>query len=162
MGIAILNVVLLKQKPILALISLLIKLNKKSKKWDFCEWKVKNISFMMEMSSTLNSMSKLVTSINQHKLAQFIENEWSKRWDVIDWSYSEQSEMESFSYLQKWVKAGFAGNLKYLQDERLKLRKNIKNIFPQYKSALIFLFSTKKEKKICETQKEKKIASFAL
>jgi len=54
------------------------------------------------------------------------------------------------------------GDLNYLSDHRLNLRSDIKNIFPEFKSALVFLFSYQETKKWMIENNRHEIASYAL
>lgn len=56
------------------------------------------------------------------------------------WGYTEDPVPLSFSHYQEWLSLGFAGPLNYLQDQRAALRENIKLIFPNFSSALVFIF----------------------
>jgi len=47
----------------------------------------------------------------------------------------------SFDRFVHWVNLGYAGELKYLCDERKDKRKSLCEIFPNFKSAVVFLFS---------------------
>ena len=78
--------------------------------------------------------------------------------NIVDWGYTEISTPFSFDKYQSWVKGGSAAPLKYLQDERKNLRADIKLIFPEFKSALVFLFSYADVMKL----PEKRVAGFAL
>lgn len=59
---------------------------------------------------------------------------------VIDWGYITTSTPESWDHYEKWVEKDYHGPLKYMADERKDLRANLNNFYPEFKSALVFLF----------------------
>lgn len=80
---------------------------------------------------------------------------------IIDWAYTEESRPISFDHYIKWVSDGYAGPLKYLSDERSHIRKDLKEYYPSFQSALVFLFSYIDEKKSQQNQKENfQVASY--
>lgn len=86
-------------------------------------------------------------------------NELQSEYDILDIGYTEESEPISFSHYEKWVKEDLHGPLGYLADERMKLRSSLKNYYPEFESALVFLFSYQKTKKN-EKDSKLKIASY--
>lgn len=60
---------------------------------------------------------------------------------VADWGYTEDSLPLSRDQFSAWIEAGKAGPLHYLQDTRKDKRDDIKNYWPDFQSALVFLFS---------------------
>ncbi len=66
---------------------------------------------------------------------------------IVDFGYTEDSLPLSFDFYADWVKEKKHGPLKYLSDHRKDLRKDIKLFFPEFKSALVFLFDYSAEKK---------------
>ena len=85
---------------------------------------------------------------------------------IVDWGYSEESRPKSFDKFNDWVEKNDHGSLKYLADHRKDLREDIKNFYPDFQSALVFLFDYSKEKKeldkIYDNENQLKIASYAL
>lgn len=59
---------------------------------------------------------------------------------AIDWGYTEQSESVSYKLFLDWVNNSSSEALGYLKDERGLKRKNLKEFFPQFAGALVFLF----------------------
>lgn len=53
-------------------------------------------------------------------------------------------EAASFDYFQRWLNDGHAGQLQYLCDERGEKRKSLKEVFPHFKIAIVFLFPYQK------------------
>lgn len=59
---------------------------------------------------------------------------------IVDWGYTEEMNPHSFDHYKKWVGQGDAGPLKYLQDHRRDLRKNLRHVHETTESAVVFLF----------------------
>ncbi len=81
---------------------------------------------------------------------------------IVDWGYTEQSKPLSYPNYQNWLNQNLHGKLNYLADDRGEKRANLKNLFPEFESALVFLFDYKKEKKWLSKQKDQRIAGYAL
>jgi len=80
---------------------------------------------------------------------------------VLEWGYTEESVPSSFDKFFKWSKED-AGELKYLQDHRRDLRSDIKKVYPEFESALVFLFSYQEEKKYQLNRNNFDIAGYAV
>jgi epoxyqueuosine reductase len=81
---------------------------------------------------------------------------------VVDWGYTEENLPASFSRFDDWVKAGHHGALTYLSDHRKDLRDDLKKLYPDFQSALVFLFSYRPAKKWLLENNRHEIASYAL
>lgn len=81
---------------------------------------------------------------------------------IVDWGYTEDGEARSYERFASWVDQGLSEPLSYLSDHRKPLRKNLQNIYPQYESALVFLFSYRPTKKWMLENNNHRIASYAL
>lgn len=80
---------------------------------------------------------------------------------IVDWGYTEASTPATFAFYEEWVEKGLQGGLGYLSDHRKDLRGDLKEIFPEFQSALVFLFSYAPEKKRLEQEKNPlKLASY--
>lgn len=80
---------------------------------------------------------------------------------IVDWAYTEVSTPATFALYEEWVSRGFSGNLGYLADHRKDLRKDLKEVFPSFQSALVFLFSYSPEKKrLQDSERPLKLASY--
>ncbi len=66
---------------------------------------------------------------------------------IVDFGYLEGDEALSFDRYEKWVDRKRYVPLNYLADHRKDLRRSLKNYFPQFQSALVFLFSYAQEKR---------------
>lgn len=88
------------------------------------------------------------------------------------WGYTEDSipSPASIETFERWSRNGKNASLKYLHfdDRRYVVRMDLKNYFPEFKSALVFLFSYAKFKSLLNDYYKKrekrtlKIASYAL
>ncbi|MGB0453104.1 MAG: epoxyqueuosine reductase [Bacteriovoracaceae bacterium] len=66
---------------------------------------------------------------------------------IVDWGGTHRERPESFDHFSNWVDKGLHNPLHYLGDHRKELRSNLKNVFPEYQTALVFLFSYAKTTK---------------
>jgi epoxyqueuosine reductase len=81
---------------------------------------------------------------------------------AVDFSYTEQADAISFNHYEDWVEKGLQGPLSYLADERKSKRKSIKEIYPEFQSALVFLFPYVADKKLLnELETDLRMASYA-
>ena len=64
---------------------------------------------------------------------------------IVDFGYTEEDRPESFAHYKNWVEEGKHTPLGYLADRRLNVRESLKNYFPNFQSALVFLFSYARE-----------------
>ncbi|MAX66929.1 MAG: tRNA epoxyqueuosine(34) reductase QueG [Bacteriovoracaceae bacterium] len=82
---------------------------------------------------------------------------------VVDWAYTEKLEPTTYQAYLNWIDHKSHGPLNYLADERKEKRKNLKEIFPQCQSALVFLFDYRDSKKTIEKlNPSNKIASYTV
>lgn len=87
---------------------------------------------------------------------------------IVDWGYTEELMPRSFGHFDSWVKRGDHGSLNYLSDYRKEKRESLEHIFPEAKSALVFLFSYHQSRNdLAEFYKSKKsnglkVASYVL
>ena len=73
-----------------------------------------------------------------------------KEFKIVDWGSTENPIPDSFSKFNSWVEEGKHLPLHYLSDHRKEKRRDLKNYFPEFQSALVFLFSYQKEKQYLE------------
>ena len=81
---------------------------------------------------------------------------------ILDWGYTEESVPKSLNHYEQWVKEDLQGPLGYLSDHRKDLRKDIKNIYPEFQSALVFLFSYQEAKKWMLDNNRNQVAAYTL
>lgn len=80
---------------------------------------------------------------------------------ILDWGYTEESLPRTFKEFESWSKTD-AGSLNYLQDHRRDLRSDITKVYPEFQSAIVFLFSYQEEKKYLLDQKNTSIAGYSV
>lgn len=89
-----------------------------------------------------------------------------RKFKVVDWAYTEEPEAISYSRFNKWQEGLDENELTYLQGKRGEQRKSLKSYFPEFQSALVFLFSYAREREALQKFYEKedsnslKIASY--
>lgn len=81
---------------------------------------------------------------------------------IVDWGYTEEAEPRSFGRFDSWVAQGRAEPLNYLTDHRKPLRQSLRKIYPEFQSALVFLFSYQSAKKWMIDNDNHRIASYAV
>jgi epoxyqueuosine reductase len=81
---------------------------------------------------------------------------------VLDWGYTEEAIPTSFKQYDTWVKDKLHGPLSYLSDHRKDLRQDLRHVFPQFQSAVVFLFSYQETKKWMLENNQHAVASYAL
>ena len=90
-----------------------------------------------------------------------LDIEYLQSIQIVDWSYTESSIPLTYEHYDQWVKKELNGNLNYLSDERKGLRKDLKNLYPKFESALVFLFDYTSERKRIENDNSPfKLASY--
>lgn len=79
--------------------------------------------------------------------------------NILDIGYTEEPIPLTSHYYESWITEGLHGNLSYLEGERMQKRLDLRSYYPEFKSALVFLFSYQEAKK---NQKETplKMASY--
>ncbi|HXH74338.1 MAG TPA: QueG-associated DUF1730 domain-containing protein [Bacteriovoracaceae bacterium] len=81
---------------------------------------------------------------------------------VLEWGYTEESVPRSYRQFDAWTDAGHHGPLGYLADHRKDLRQDLKLIYPEFASALVFLFSYQPTKKWMLENNHHEVAAYAL
>jgi epoxyqueuosine reductase len=81
---------------------------------------------------------------------------------VVDWGYTEDPLPKSYDRFNAWVGQGKHGVLSYLADHRKELRSDIRKVYPEFQSALVFLFSYAPTKKWMLENNRHEIAAYAL
>lgn len=81
---------------------------------------------------------------------------------ILNWGYTENPLPLSLERYEQWVSQGQAGPLTYLIDHRKDLRSDIKNIYPDFQSALVFLFSYQEAKKWLLDNNRHEVAAYSL
>ncbi len=85
---------------------------------------------------------------------------------LVAWGTTQESKPTELTLNKNedWVNRNQNGELNYLVGDRFNLRQDIKNYFPEFKEAIVFLFSYKNTKKWIQASNSSdvKIASYAL
>jgi len=80
---------------------------------------------------------------------------------IVDWAYTEEPTPKTLNHYDKWIDNNYHGPLNYLADERKEKRKSLKELYPDFQSALVFLFDyTPEKKRLNQTQSQFKMASY--
>jgi epoxyqueuosine reductase len=85
-----------------------------------------------------------------------------KKLGIVEWGYTQNSIPNSFEKYLNWLDLGQHGSLSYLADERKNKRSDLKNIYPEFESALVFLFSYQETKKWMLDNDHHQVAAYAL
>lgn len=81
---------------------------------------------------------------------------------ILDWGYTEEALPISFSRYENWVGRGLHSPLGYLADERKDLRGDLKKVYPDFESSLVFLFSYQHSKKWMIENNHHEVAAYTL
>lgn len=82
---------------------------------------------------------------------------------ISQWGYTEEEKPKTFSHFSQWLDKKLDHPLQYLKNEKAELRSDLKNYFPEFQSALVFLFDYAQAKKdISAVDNPLKIASYVL
>ena len=83
---------------------------------------------------------------------------------IVDYAYTEESKAIHFDKYKNWLHQNLHGPLTYLEGERGDKRQDLKMFWPDFQSAIVFLFSYKDTKKKLTTDElpHQKIASYTL
>lgn len=79
---------------------------------------------------------------------------------IVDWSYTTESTPTTIPSYESWLNNGHHGSLNYMADHRKDLRLDIKNFYPEFKSALVFLFDYTPSAKKNQFDEDYKFAAF--
>jgi len=83
------------------------------------------------------------------------------KFNIVDFGQTDEAFPVSYDKYDHWVEEGHSRPLNYLSDERKKIRQDLRHYFPEFKSALVFLFSYGPAKKYLNSIKSKqKISSY--
>ncbi len=96
------------------------------------------------------------------KSSQVLDNKLLKELGVLDWGYTEESIPHSLPHFEAWTENDQHGRLHYLNDHRKHLRRDLKHVFPEFQSALVFLFSYQEAKKWMLDQNQHSVAAYTL
>ena len=91
-----------------------------------------------------------------------ISNQELTQLGVVEWGYTEENRAQSFDKFKGWINQDVSEVLPYLVDHRANIREDLKNIFPNFQSALVFHFSYAPTQKTLKESNDHLIAGYAL
>jgi epoxyqueuosine reductase len=91
-----------------------------------------------------------------------LSSEFLQSQGILDWGYTEEYVPRSLNQYEKWVNQAGHGPLGYLADHRKDLRRDLRNVYPEFQSALVFLFSYQPTKKYLLEHQHHEVAAYAL
>jgi epoxyqueuosine reductase len=96
------------------------------------------------------------------KLGPVLDNKLLKKLGVLDWGYTEDPIPTTLEYYEQWTNESHHEPLQYLSDHRKHLRRDLRNVFPEFQSALVFLFSYQETKKWMIDSNNHSVAAYTL
>lgn len=96
------------------------------------------------------------------KSSSLLPSDFLKSLGVLEWGYTEESIPLTFKQYEDWVHNADHGPLSYLADERKDLRKDLKLVYPEFQSSVVFLFGYQETKKWLLEEEKHDIAGYAL
>jgi epoxyqueuosine reductase len=72
---------------------------------------------------------------------KIFDEDYLNKWGIVDFGFTTQAEPLTSSHYNKWVEDKKHLPLTYLEGERQLKRQNIKEYWPEFASAIVFLFS---------------------
>jgi epoxyqueuosine reductase len=90
------------------------------------------------------------------------KQEFLKDLGILTWGYTEDPIPSTLSHFERWTEEEKHGPLQYLADHRKHLRRDLRHLFPEFQSALVFLFSYQETKKWMLESNLHSVASYAL
>lgn len=96
------------------------------------------------------------------KKTVLFQEEFLRGLGVLDWGYTEEPVPHSLSHYESWANENKHGPLGYLNDHRRHLRRDLRHVYPEFQSALVFLFSYQETKKWMLENQKYEIAAYAL
>ncbi len=81
---------------------------------------------------------------------------------VLDWGYTEEAIPASFERFSEWTAREEMGPLTYLTDERKESRRDLHLVYPEFQSAIVFLFSYQPTKKWLLENSRHEVAAYTL
>lgn len=81
---------------------------------------------------------------------------------VLDWGYTEEPVPQTLSHYESWANQNHHEPLQYLNDHRRHLRRDLRHVYPEFQSALVFLFSYRPAKKWMIENNRHEVAAYTL
>lgn len=96
------------------------------------------------------------------KQSPVLNSELLKELGVLDWGYTEEPIPQTLHFYETWTNEHHHGPLQYLNDHRKHLRRDLRHVFPEFQSALVFLFSYQSAKKWMLEHDQHSVAAYTL
>ncbi len=78
--------------------------------------------------------------IASESISPFLSAQYLDTLGIGDWGYTESPIPQSYSRFRKWILRKKNGPLSYLSDHRGEMRGDIRFYYPEFESALVFIF----------------------
>jgi epoxyqueuosine reductase len=91
-----------------------------------------------------------------------LSSEFLSSLGILEYGYTEDPSPQSLKHYQHWTDKGLHGPLSYLNDHRKDLRLDLRNVYPQFQSALVFLFDYRQAKKWMLENSRHEVAAYTL
>lgn len=96
------------------------------------------------------------------KQSPVLNSELLKELGVLDWGYTEEPVPQTLQHYETWTNEHHHGPLEYLNDHRKHLRRDLRHVFPEFQSALVFLFSYQRAKKWMIEHDQHSVAAYTV
>lgn len=96
------------------------------------------------------------------KSSPFINESLLKDLGVLDWGYTEEPIPQTLGHYESWANQNYHEPLTYLNDHRRHLRRDLRHVYPEFQSALVFLFSYQPAKKWMLENNRHEVAAYTL
>lgn len=83
-------------------------------------------------------------------LRQIFSHNLLNRLGIVEFGVTNDPNAVSYPNFKEWVTNKKNADLKYLENEKMLMRESISHYFPEFKSAIVFLFDYAKEKRALE------------
>ena len=80
------------------------------------------------------------------ELSEVFSQDLLKQLGIIDFGITNEPIAKSYKVFENWVLDGKNAELKYLEGSKMKAREDLRNYFPEFKTAFVFLFDYSNEK----------------
>lgn len=96
------------------------------------------------------------------KSSPFFNESLLKDLGVLDWGYTEEPVPQTLIHYEAWAGQNHHEPLQYLNDHRRHLRRDLRHVYPEFQSALVFLFSYRPAKKWMIENNRHEVAGYTL
>lgn len=96
------------------------------------------------------------------KSSPLINESLLKDLGVLNWGYTEEPVPETLNHYDNWANQNLHEPLTYLNDHRRHLRRDLRYVYPEFQSALVFLFSYQPAKKWMVDNNRHEVAAYSL